>query len=470
MWSAIDNVAQFGVQFVVSIVLARLLSPDDYGLIGIITIFTTVCTTIINGGFSNALIRTQKPTDEDYNTAFICNLLMSILLYAIVFLCSPLIADFFNRQELVALTRVSSFTMIIGALAIVQQTRLTKRIDFKTQTKITLIASILSGIVGIALALMDYGVWALVVQGIVAQSLRTVLLWFFNHWVPSLRFSKESFNRLFGFGWKMMASGILDSLWTQLYQVIVGKFYSPSTLGQYTRAKQFASLFSSNLTSVIQRVTFPVLSDIQDENERMIVAYRRIIKTTMFMTFALMFALGAVSEPLLYCLIGPKWHEAATYLPWICLIGSLYPLHAINLNMLQVQGRSDLFLGLEIIKKIIGIVPLMIGAFIGIFPMLYTSVFTSIICYFLNAYFPGKLLGYSSWMQVKDVALSFVISLIMAVVVYLMKYLPLSNWLILPMQIILGFFFFFFLCKITKIEEYKEVINMIKPIMNKIKK
>ena len=470
LWSAMDTVAQFGVQFVVSIVLARLLSPDDYGLIGIITIFTTVCTTIINGGFSNALIRTQKPTDEDYNTAFICNLLMSILLYAIVFLCSPLIADFFNRQELVALTRVSSFTMIIGALAIVQQTRLTKRIDFKTQTKITLIASILSGIVGIALALMDYGVWALVVQGIVAQSLRTVLLWFFNHWVPSLRFSKESFNRLFGFGWKMMASGILDSLWTQLYQVIVGKFYSPSTLGQYTRAKQFASLFSSNLTSVIQRVTFPVLSDIQDENERMIVAYRRIIKTTMFMTFALMFALGAVSEPLLYCLIGPKWHEAATYLPWICLIGSLYPLHAINLNMLQVQGRSDLFLGLEIIKKIIGIVPLMIGAFIGIFPMLYTSVFTSIICYFLNAYFPGKLLGYSSWMQVKDVALSFVISLIMAVVVYLMKYLPLSNWLILPMQIILGFFFFFFLCKITKIEEYKELKNMIKPILNKIKK
>lgn len=470
MWSAIDNVAQFGVQFVVSIVLARLLSPDDYGLLGIITIFTTVCTAIINGGFSNALIRTQKPTDEDYNTAFICNLLMSILLYAIVFLCSPLIADFFNRQELVALTRVSSFTMIIGALAIVQQTRLTKRIDFKTQTKITLIASILSGIIGIALALMDYGVWALVVQGIVAQVLRTVLLWFFNHWAPSLRFSKESFNRLFGFGWKMMASGILDSLWTQLYQVIVGKFYSPATLGQYTRAKQFSTMFSSNLTTVIQRVTYPVLSDIQNEKERMVAAYRKIIKTTMFLTFALMFALGAVSEPLLYCLIGPKWHEAATYLPWICLIGSLYPLHAINLNMLQVQGRSDLFLGLEIIKKIIGIVPLMIGAFIGIFPMLYTSVFTSIICYFLNSYFPGKLLGYTSWMQIKDVALSFVISLIMAVVVYLMKYLPISNWLILPMQIILGFFFFFFLCKITKIEEYKELINMIKPILNKIKK
>lgn len=470
MWSAIDNVAQFGVQFIVSIVLARLLSPDDYGLIGIITIFTTVCTAIINGGFSNALIRTQKPTDEDYNTAFICNLLVSILLYAIVFLCSPLIADFFNRQELVALTRVSSFTMIIGALAIVQQTRLTKRIDFKTQTKITLTASILSGIVGIALALMDFGVWALVVQGIVAQTLRTILLWFYNHWVPSIRFSKESFNQLFGFGWKLMVSGVLDSLWTQLYQVIVGKFYSPATLGQYTRAKQFSTMFSSNLTTVIQRVTYPVLSDIQDEKERMVAAYRKIIKTTMFITFALMFALGAVSEPLLYCLIGPKWHEAATYLPWICLTGSLYPLHAINLNMLQVQGRSDLFLGLEILKKIIGIAPLMIGALIGIFPMLYTSVFTSIICYFLNSYFPGKLLGYTSWMQIKDVAPSFVISMIMAVVVYFLKYLPISNWFILPIQIAIGLTVFILLCKVIKIDEYKEVINMIKPILNKIKK
>lgn len=470
MWSAIDNVAQFGVQFIVSIVLARLLSPDDYGLIGIITIFTTVCTAIINGGFSNALIRTQKPTEEDYNTAFICNLLMSILLYAIVFLCSPLIADFFNRQELVALTRVSSFTMIIGALAIVQQTRLTKRIDFKTQTKITLIASVASGVIGISLALMDFGVWALVIQGIISQMLRTVFLWIFNHWAPSIRFSKESFNRLFGFGWKMMASSILDSLWTQLYQVVVGKFYSPATLGQYTRAKQFSTLFSSNLTTVIQRVTYPVLSDIQDEKERMVAAYRKIIKTTMFMTFTLMLALGAVSEPLLYCLIGPKWHEAATYLPLICLVSSLYPLHAINLNMLQVQGRSDLFLGLEIAKKIIGLAPLLVGAFVGIFPMLYTTVITNIIAYFLNSFFSGKLLGYSSWMQIRDIAPSFAISMTMAVVIYLLKYLPISNWIILPIQIVVGILVFFILCKITKIEEYKEVLNLMKPVLNKIRK
>lgn len=470
MWSAIDNVAQFGVQFIVSIVLARLLSPDDYGLIGIITIFTTVCTAIINGGFSNALIRTQKPTDEDYNTAFICNLLISILLYTIVFLCSPLIADFFNRQDLVALTRVSSFTMIIGALAIVQQTRLTKKIDFKTQTKITLIASVASGGIGIVLALMDFGVWALVIQGIISQMIRTVFLWVFNHWIPSIRFSKESFNRLFGFGWKLMVSGLLDSLWKELYQLVVGKFYSPATLGQYTRAKQFSTMFSSNLSGVIQRVTYPVLSEIQDEKERMIAAYRKIIKTTMFITFALMFALGAVSEPLLYCLIGPKWHEAATYLPLICLVGSLYPLHSINLNMLQVQGRSDLFLGLEIIKKIIGLAPLFIGAFVGIFPMLYTIVITGIISYFLNSYFSGKLLGYSSWMQLRDIAPSFFISLTMAIVVYCLKFLPISNWFILPIQIAVGLIVFILLCKVSKIEEYKEVLGMLQPLINKFKK
>lgn len=470
IWSAVDNITQYGITFFVSIVLARLLSPDDYGLIGIITIFTTVCTAIINGGFSTALIRTKNPTDDDYNTAFIVNLILSLVLYAIVFLCAPWIADFFEREDLVALTRVSSFTMVIGALAIVQQTRLTKRIDFKTQTKITFAASIASGIIGITMAILDFGVWSLVAQSLSAQCIRTALLWFYNHWIPSFSFNRRSFSELFGFGWKMMVSGILDSVWTQLYQVIVGKFYSPATLGQYTRAKQFSQMFSSNLTVVIQRVTFPVLSDIQDEKERMVSAYRRIIKVTMFITFVLMFGLGAISEPLLYCLIGAKWHEAASYLPLICLVGAFYPLHAINLNMLQVQGRSDLFLGLEIAKKIIGLVPLLFGAFIGIFPMLYTSICTSIICYLLNSYFPGKLLGYTSWMQIKDIASSFAIAILTALVVFTLKYLPLTNWLILPMQLISGITIFTLLCKITKSQEYLEIKKMVAPLMNKLRK
>ncbi len=294
-WSAIDNVVQFGVTFVVGIILARLLSPDDYGLIGIIGIFTAVCTALINGGMGSALIRKKDATDDDYNTVFIVNNCVSLVLYAVIFFCAPLIADFFYREELVALTRVASLGMIIGALAMVQQTRLTKCIDFKTQTKITLVASLVSGVIGIAMALMGFGVWALVAQHLSSQIIRTLLLWFFNKWIPKLRFSTDSFHELFGFGWKMMVSGVLDTIWKELYQVVVGKFYSPATLGQYTRAKQFSTLFSSNLTSVIQRVTYPVLSNIQDDKERMVSAYRRIIKVTMFVTAICMFFLGAVS-------------------------------------------------------------------------------------------------------------------------------------------------------------------------------
>lgn len=462
-WSGIDNVIQMGVTFVVSIVLARLLSPDDYGLLGLIAVFTAVCQALINGGFITALIRKKDATDDDYNTVFISNLGMSLLLYAIIYVCSPAIASFFERQELVALTRVSSLGMVIGALALVQQTRLTKRIDFKTQTKISFMSSITSGVIGIVMALLDFGVWALVAQQLSATSMRTILLFFYNKWIPQIRFSSKSFHELFGFGWKMMVSGVLDTVWKELYQVIVGKFYSPATLGQYTRAKQFSQLFSSNLTTVVQRVTYPVLSNIQDDKERMVSAYRRIIKTTMFITAVGMFFVGAISEPLLYCLIGPKWHEAATYLPLICISGSLYPLHAINLNMLQVQGRSDLFLGLEIVKKIIGLLPLAVCIIYGVLPMLYVNLITGLISYFLNSYFPGKLLGYTSWMQLKDIAPSYCLATIIAISVYFLKYLPITNWVILPLQLALGVALFFVLCNKTGMKEYKEVKSIIAP-------
>lgn len=467
-WSGIDNVVQFGVTFVVSIVLARILSPDDYGLLGITAIITAVCQILIYAGFSNALIRKKNATDDDFNTVFIVNLVMSLLLYVVIFFGASLIADFFGREELVDLTRVSSLGMVIGALAIVQQTQLTIKIDFKSQTKITFIASLLSGVVGIVMAITGFGVWALVAQQLASQSIRTILLWYVNRWMPKFQFSFASFCELFGFGWKLMLSGILDTVWKELYQVVVGKFYSPATLGQYTRAKGFSQLFSSNLTMVIQRVTYPVLSDIQDDKDRMIAAYRRIIKTTMFITAICMFVLGAVSEPLLNCLIGPKWHEAATYLPLICISGSLYPLHAINLNMLQVQGRSDLFLGLEIVKKFVGVAPLAVCYLYGIMPMLYVALVTGVICYFLNSYYSGKLLGYTSWMQLKDVAPSYCVATIVALAVYFLKYLHLSHWVILPLQLIIGSIVFVGICKRLKMEEYEEVMKIIKPIVLRV--
>ena len=462
IWSAIDNVAQFGVTFIVSIVLARLLTPDDYGLIGIVTIFTAVCQTIINGGFTTALIRKKDATEDDYNTVFIVNLGMSLFLYCIIYFCAPIIASFFGRIELIELTRIASLGIIVGALAMVQQTRLTKRIDFKSQTKITIIASITSGILGIVCALFGFGVWAIVIQQLSCQLLRTILLWIVNKWIPRLFFSVNSFHELFGFGWKMMVSALLETIWKELYQVVVGKFYNPATLGQYTRSKQFSTLFSNNITSVIERVTYPVLSTIQGEQERLISAYRKIIKLTMFVTAICMFFLGAVSEPLLFCLIGPQWSEAALYLPLICISGSLYPLQAINLNMLKVQGRSDLFLGLEILKKIIALAPLFIGAFVGIMPMLYTNIVTSIISYFINSHYSGKYLGYSSLMQLRDISKSYLLALFVAIAVYFLKYLSSSYWIVLPMQIVVGIIVFVFLCKITNNEELKEIIQLSK--------
>lgn len=469
-WSALDNAARYGMQFVIGIVLARLLSPDDYGLLGLVGIVTVVCTALVNGGFTTALIRKKDATDDDFNTAFICNLCMSLLLFAAVFFCAPLVSDFFGRVELTALVRVASLGLIVGALGIVPQTRLTKRIDFKTQTKITIAATALSGIIGIGMALTGFGVWSLVAQQLTSQVVTTMLLYIYNRWMPGLRFSMESFHNLFGFGWKMMLSGVLDSVWKESYQMVVGKVYTPGALGQYTRAKQFSSLFSSNLTAVIQRVTYPVLSNIQDDKQRMVSAYRRIIKVTMFVTAAGMFFLAAISEPMLYCLIGPQWHEASTYLPLICLNSTLYPLHAINLNMLQVQGRSDLFLGLEIVKKLIGLIPLAVCVFWGIMPMLYVNLAVGVVAYFLNSYYSGRQIGYSSWMQVKDIAPSCQVAAIVAVSVFFVKYLPVSYWVILPLQIVMGVVVFMVLCQLTRNPEYKEMKTMLAPYLRKVKR
>lgn len=467
-WSAVDNVAKLGVTFLVSIILARMITPDDYGLLGIIQVVTVVSTALINAGFTTALIRKKDATEDDYNTSFIVNLCISLLLYVVIFFSSPYISNFFGRDELTSLIRVAAISLVFGALSLVQQTRLTKNVDFKTQTKVTLFASIGSGLLGIGMAFAGYGVWALVTQVLSMEFLRMLFLWYYNKWIPKARFSTLSFHELFGFGWKIMVSNLLDTLWREIYQVVVGKFYSSATLGQYTRSYQFSSLFSSNLSVVIQRVTFPVLSSIQDDKERMVAAYRKIIKTTMFISAISMFALGAVSEPLLYCLIGPQWHEAATYLPLICIVGSVYPLHAINLNMLQVQGRSDLYLGLEIVKKVIYLGPLFVGAFIGIMPMLYTNIGMTIVAYFLNSHYSGKLIGYSSWMQIKDVAPSYGIAIVVALSVYFLKYLPISFWFVLPFQIIIGFAVFSFICFLTNVEEYRETKGIFLQYFKKI--
>lgn len=467
-WSATDAFLGQGVTFIVGLVLARLMSPSEYGLIGIVTIFITVFNAIIDSGFSQAVIRKKEATLDDYNTMFITNMALSGVMFLILFFSAPLISSFFNRSELTALTRVMSFILIINALSIVQNTVLTKKFDFKTKAKASFISALLSGVIGIVMAVKGYGVWALVGQQLSRQLLNTLCLWVFNRWWPNFHFSKSSFHYMWGFGWKLLVSSLIDNVWNQLYQVVVGKFYSPATLGQYSKAQEYSNLFSSNLNSIVGRVSFPVLAEIQDDNQRLLSAYRRIIKTTMFVTATCMITMGAVAEPLLYCLIGPQWKQAASFLPLICISMSLYPLHSINLNMLKVQGRSDLFLSLEIIKKIIAIGPIFLGIFIDIYWMVAGSIVTGIISFFLNSYYSGKMIGYSSWQQIKDITPSYSLAFTIALLVYFIKYLPLGFWFVLPIQLLVATGAFFFICKITNMNEYEEVKQMLSPYYYRI--
>ena len=456
-WSAVDNVANQGVTFLVGLVLARLLTPHEYGLIGYIMILVAVFNSIVDSGFSNALIRKKDAEETDYSTAFIFNLAVSLVLMAAMVLVAGPFSLFFKEPQLVPLVRVMSVIVVINALALIQRTRLVKSVDFKTQTKASLISSVSSGAVGLAMAFGGLGVWSLVGQQISRQFINTVCLWILNRWKPTWKFSWSSFRELFGFGWKLLVSGLIDTVWKEIYQLVIGKFYSTSTLGQYTRGKQFSDIFSSNMTSIVQRVSYPVLSSIQDERERMKEGYRKIIRTTMLTSFVLLFGLSAVAESLLTVLIGPQWLEAAHYLQIICFAASLYPLHAINLNMLQVQGRSDLFLKLEIVKKIIAVGPLLLGIFIDIDWMLWSSLATSIIAYFLNARYSGTLIGYPIRAQIKDILPSFGVAAVMAACVWPLALLDLRPIWMLLVQLCAGATVTIGLCEALRLPEYAEI-------------
>lgn len=468
-WSFIDSISSQGIMFLVGLVLARILTPEDYSLLGIITIFISIFNSLVDCGFSNALIRKKNATDKDYNTVFISNMVISIVLCATLFLLSPAIATFFSRPSLTDLLKVMSFIVIINAFAIIQRTILVKNIDFKTQTKISLISSISSGVIGIGMAVTDFGVWALVGQQISRQVLNTTFLWIYAKWFPKLQFSLESFKELFGFGWKLLASGMIDTIWREIYQVVIGKCYAPATLGQYTRAQQFASIFSSNLNNVVQRVSYPVLSSIQDDKSRLKAGYKRIIKISMLPTFILMLGMAGCAKSMIQVLVGDQWLPAVPLLQIICFQMMLYPLHSLNLNMLQVEGRSDLFLRLEIIKKAIAIGPILLGIFGSIYWMLIGSVFTGCVAYYLNAYYSGPAIGYSIREQIIDILPSFGIALFMAAIVFAMSFIPLSPFLLLPIQVITGITIAICLSKRFELTEYIEIEGIAKSFIAKFK-
>ena len=413
VWSSIERFSTQGVQFLIMIIMARLLTPKDYGLIGMLAIFLAVAQSLIDSGFSQALIRKQDRTDVDNSTVFYFNIVVSSALYLILFIAAPFVADFYNQPELTSVMRVVCLGVILNSLAVVQRALLTVRIDFKTQAKASLSAAVISGCIGIVLAYCGFGVWSLVVQQLLNLSVNTLLLWIFSKWRPIAVFSWKSFHELFAFGSKLLASGLLDTLYRNIYPIVIGKLFSASSLGHYTRAQQFSEFPSSNVTGIIQRVTYPILCGIQDETERLEAVYRKFLKLSAFIIFPLMIGMSAVARPFIDIVLGTQWGFCGQLLQIICFAMMWYPIHAINLNLLQVKGRSDLFLRLEIIKKILGITVLCITAPFGLVVMCYGQIFNSIVALVINTYYTGKLINVGFIRQMKDLLPTILLSLTM---------------------------------------------------------
>jgi teichuronic acid exporter len=457
-WSFVDNAAGQGLTFLIGIILARLLSPREFGLIGMIMVLVAISESFINSGFSSALIRKKDCTEKDYSTVFFFNLAAGILLFAILFVSAPAISRFFREPQLTLLIQVLGVVLIIDSLTLIQKAILVKRIDFKLQTKISILSSLISGAVGIGLALKGFGVWSLVAKTLFQRGATSLLLWIWNRWRPILIFSKESFQELFSFGSKLLVSGLIDTAYKNVYFLIIGKFFSAQELGFYTKADQFKKLPSQNLNNVISRVSFPVLAQLQDEPEKLKAGYQKIIRNTMLITFVLMMGLAAVAEPLVLTLIGERWRTSAGYLQLLCFVGMMYPLHALNLNMLMVQGRSDLFLKLEILKKLLAVPTIVIGIIFGIKIMILGMIVNSILAYFLNSYWSGKLIGYPVSEQLRDIAPGFFVALGSAVVVYgIGILLPFQDGAKLVIQIVLGGLLVFTICEFSRLMPYRSI-------------
>lgn len=463
-WSLSDLTTNQGIQFIIQVILARLLVPKDFGIIGMITVFIAVSQSFIDSGFTNALIREKEPTQDDYSTVFYFNLVMAFIMYIVLFFSSGAISRFFNEPQLIAILRVIALVLIINSFGLIQRTMLTKNINFKTQTKINVISSIISGIIAVVFAYTGFGVWSLVIKTLVMQFIQSILLYMYNRWVPSLVFSKKSFKKFFTFGWKLLVSGLINTLYNNLYFLIIGKFFSATNLGFYTNAQKLRDTACQSISTSVQKVGYPVLSSIKEDDDRLREGYKKIIKTSVYITFPLMIGLATVANPLIRLIFGTKWINSIKYFQVLCLSGMLYPLHAINLNILQVKGRSDLFLGLEIYKKIIGVFSIVIVLFfkLGIIGLVWALVITSYIAYFLNSYYSAELLAYSTMQQIKDIIPSFVASLIMGIVVYLIEGIFLnSNLIKLIVETFVGIVVYVGLSKIIKIEEFNTIYELI---------
>ncbi|WP_407441597.1 lipopolysaccharide biosynthesis protein [Fibrobacter sp.] len=469
IWSAVERFSTQGVQFLFGILLARLLTPNDYGMIAMLTIFMAVSQTFIDSGFGNALIRKPDRNESDKATVFFFNIFMAAACYGVIFLAAPYIARFYNMPQLADILRVLAINLVIQAFGSIQRLNLTIDLNFKTLAKISFSGAVVGGSAGLICAYKGFGVWSLVVQQMVTVSTRVVLFWALAHWRPKCFFSKASFKNMFGFGSKLLASGLLNTLYDNVYDLIIGKVFSAATLGNYSRASHFGNFASSNITGIFQRVTFPVLSKIQDDHEKLRKGYLKFLNMATLVIFPMMIGLAALAKPFILLVLTDKWVEVILILQILCIAQMWYPVHSINLNVLQVLGRSDLFLKLEIIKKIVGITILCITLPYGIIVMCFGQWVSAAIALVINTYYSGKLLNAGLLPQLKMYIPTLLNSLVMgAICIAVTKILPEKEYTLqLALGIITGAIYYIASNWIFNRETINELLSLLNKKKNK---
>jgi len=443
IWNFMEQLFRRGIQIATTYILAWFLVPADFGLMAIMAVFFAIATSMMDSGFSQALIRKKEVSQIDFSTAFYVNLILGILAYALLFIAAPFIAGFYNEPRLVALVRIVGLVVIINAFQMVQMADLTRKLNFRVQFNVTLPAALLSGVVAISMAVLGYGIWSLVTQMLVSSLVVTVLYWKYNTWRPGKEFSRVSFHDMFGFGSKLFLAGLVDTIFTNLYVLVIGKLFSTTAVGYYFFADQIQQLAVSQLAGAVQQVTYPALATLQDDNTSLKAFYRTIIQVVTYIVFPCMIGLAVLTEPLFQILLKEDWAPAVPYLQLLCVVGLLYPLHSINLNILKVKGRSDLFLYLEIIKKIITGGILIISIPQGIFGIIIGQIVSSVLCYIPNSFFSIKLINYSPLEQLSDLFPTFIVATSMGFVIYLLDlYLPINGFVFLFISISSGIIFY----------------------------
>ncbi len=457
-WSFLQAFAQRAVQFVVGIVLARLLFPEQFGLIGMLTIFIAVIRAFLDSGFGAALIQKREISQTDICSIFYFNIAVGAAAACLLSLAAPWIAAFYRQPILTPLTRALSLTFIIDSFAMIQSTLLTKEINFKTQTKVSVIAGILSGATGITMAVLGFGVWSLVAVQLSTAFYSAASLWFFSAWRPQLLFSFSALRGMFAYGSRLLFSGVLNQIFENIHLIVIGRLFSATDLGFFARAKNLTDIPSQTLAEMTGRVTFPVFCSVQDDPARLKRGLKKALRVLAFVTFPVMIGLAVVARPLIQVLLTDKWLPAAPYLQLLCLAGALYPVHLMNLSVLQATGRSDLFLRLEIIKKALIALNIMITWHWGITAMVYGMVVTSVISFYLNSYYNGVRIDYPFGEQVLDLLPYIGVTLTMAAAVYAIGLVPFPRPLSrLATQIVTGGGVYILLCRVLRLQALAEL-------------